>query len=181
MSTLDQELINMLKAVNKGADLPAPAPAAEGAKPPVRPRQAATKAPEVPETLYRVKYQPRGGAMLSYFCAALSVLGGLTTHRAGVDPERLRAFFGKNAPYLQRQIDAGSLEELKDGRLRLTQAGWTYFNSQLTGSEVAKKHLEPEVARLAEALKTGQWKGSTRNFPGVLALVKIDPPAPQES
>ena len=123
------------------------------------------------ETLYRLKYTPRGTKLFTYFCAVLSIAGGFTSGRKTMDAEKIASFFATKT-CVRHHLACGNLEETKTG-VRLTVAGWNYLHGRLTGSNVAQKVDEPEMKALMSAIKAGKLEKKTERFPANTEFVPI--------
>ena len=111
---------------------------------------------------YKLKGTPRGTKLFTYTMAALTYLGAFTNRRKVFQEKDLVSFY-QTPRIIHHHVSCGNFEKTKTG-LRLTKAGWTYFNGKLSGSDVSKKKLVPEVAALVEAIEKGKVSKSTTNY-----------------
>lgn len=128
------------------------------------------------QTVYALQSTPRGKALFTYMLSIFAVLGMFTAGRKAGRKEAIRAFF-QSPTAIKHHTANGNLEETKDGKVRLTVAGWNYFQGRLTGQTIAQEVDRDEMKVLAAALKAGKLSEKTARFAIDTKFKRIDIPA----
>ena len=146
--------------------IPSMANLAKGSKKPEAPKieppapETQEQAP-VPEELaasfYKLKNIPRGGALTLYIAASIKALDGWASTRPSFKGDELSKLVTKR--HYDFLINSKTIEELKDGAVKLSKDGWTYYDAMINGSAAVKDSKNAIVDRLAAAIKSGKYEG----------------------
>ena len=112
---------------------------------------------------FKLSNTPRGTKLYNYTCGIFMAMG-LWNAKGKVFQKADLTRFYRTDSVIRHHIGAGNLEETKTG-IKMTKAGWQYFNGRLTGSNVGKRVNVPEAEALAKAIKSGKLDKATANFP----------------
>lgn len=125
---------------------------------------------------YALQNTPRGKALFTYMLSIFTVLGMFTPGRKAGKADAIRVFF-QSPTAIKHHTKNGNLEETKDGKIRLTVAGWNYFQGRLTGQTTAQEVDRDEMQVLAKALQSGKLETKTSRFTLDTKFRKVDYPA----
>jgi len=104
--------------------------------------------------VWRLDKTPSGKQLFTYMLAILKLEGGFTAGRKVMNPKNVSKRFDTNTAVSYHK-GLGRFADTKTG-IRLTVAGWNYFNGRVNGKTPAQAVIKSDIDILVKALRTGK-------------------------
>lgn len=103
---------------------------------------------------YATETNYAGIKLFTYWLAVMTVLNGFTVNRAPMNRKLIRAFFRSDS-VITHHTKNGNLERVNADSIRLTIAGWNYFQGRLNGSNTTQRVDHKELADMVNCITKG--------------------------
>lgn len=103
---------------------------------------------------YATESNLAGIKLFTYWLAVMTVLNGFTANRAPMNKKLIRAFFRSDS-VITHHSKNGNLEKVDADSIRLTIAGWNYFQGRLNGSNPTQRVDHKELAEMVNSITKG--------------------------
>jgi hypothetical protein len=103
---------------------------------------------------YATESNYAGIKLFTYWLSVMTVLNGFTVNRAPMNRKLIRAFFRSDS-VITHHTKNGNLEKVNSDSIRLTIAGWNYFQGRLNGSNATQRVDPKELAEMVNCITKG--------------------------